>query len=116
MNVLLGENYHWEIRKLIGAGDKLLPDSIIDAELNVGAAKLILGTRLELVSPEVMEKSTDKIQKAAKHYLAAVICVALKSRTAEAPYNTSKYRKNWDDKRRSLLSKADLIMERLKAK
>jgi len=111
----LGENYHWEVRKLLGAGDTLCPDSIIDAEYNIGAMKAIMAQKLLDVTQIDSEERFQKLSKAGRYYLAAVICVALKSRTAVAPYNTSKHRKDWDKIREKCLSKAEMIMRRLRA-
>jgi len=109
----LGENYHWEIRKLLGAGDTLCPDSIIDADLNIGAMKYIMTQKVKDVTQVDSDEKFQKLSKAGRFYLAAVICVALKSRTAVAPYNTSKYRKDWDKIRGKCLSKAEKIMNSL---
>lgn len=111
----LGENYHWEIRKILGVGDVLCPDSIIDAEYNIGGMKEIMTAKLELVKRVDSEDKFQKLSKAGRYYLCAVICLALKSRTAVAPYNTSKYRKDWDKIREKCLSKAEMIMHRLSA-
>jgi hypothetical protein len=111
----LGENYHWEIRKLLGAGDTLCPDSIIDAEYNIGAMKMIMTQKMKDVARIDSEEKFQKLSKAARYYLVAVICVALRSRTAVAPYNTSKYRRDWDKIRGKCLSKAEKIMHSLRA-
>jgi hypothetical protein len=111
----LGENYHWEIRKILGADDVLCPDSIIDAEYNIGAMKEIMTAKLEIVTRVDSEDKFQKLSKAGRYYLCAVICLALKSRTAVAPYNTSKYRKDWDKIREKCLSKGEKIMSRLSA-
>jgi len=109
----LGENYHWEIRKILSVGDTLCPDAIIDAEYNIGAMREIMTARLELVAKANSEDKFQKLSKAGRYYLAAVICVALKSRTAVPPYNTSKYRQDWDKIRQKCLSRGDKIISNL---
>jgi hypothetical protein len=110
----LGEGYHEKVRKAITADEKLLPDSIIDADINIGAMK-------KLVAPVVEEmqrfgklvddkKKYEQLQGAALNYLCGILCMALKSRTSSPPYDIPEYKRNWDKKRDKFMRYANSQM------
>lgn len=110
----LGQGYKDKIRKMITVDETLLPNRIIDADLNIGAMKL-------LVAPVVEEmqkfgkfvddkKKYDQLQAAALNYLCGVICMALKSRTSSPPFDTQEYKRNWDKKREKFMRYANSQM------
>jgi len=107
----LGDNYHDEIREMLKADEYLLPDSIIDADLNMQAAEIILVGMLENCVPINSEARKEKVGRAAKLYLCAVLCVMLKSRTKNSFFE--KYRRDWDAKRSQCAGNADKIMIKL---
>ena len=107
----LGENYHDEIRDILKADDVLLPDSIIDAELNIGAANMILKGMLESCVVINSDKRRERVSKAAKFYLCGVLCVMLTSRTKVEPF--LKYRRDWEYHRQKNMDKANKIMLKL---
>lgn len=99
----LGKGYHAKIRKKLSVDDVLLPDSIIDAEANIGAMKNLVAPAIETMQRFGKFVNTEKqykhLQDAAVNLLCGVLCVALKSRTSSPPYNTKEYQRNWDKKR-----------------
>lgn len=103
----LGEGYHKRIRDLLGADEILLPGSMIDADMNIGAMKMILTKRLgtEYLTGGITKttESLELLREVAIYALAAVLCVMLKSRT-RAP-NFAKYRRNWDKKNKKLMNR-----------
>ena len=104
----LGEGYHGVIRKMLTADQKLCPDSMIDADLNIGAMKMLIAQGLERLPDNTVGENELKfqiLQKAARYYLAAVLCVAIKSRIKSPPFNVPKYEKNWDKKRKNYVAK-----------
>jgi hypothetical protein len=105
----LGQGYHDAIRKMLVADKDLLPDSVIDADLNIGAMKAIIGKSL---SPEDIadESKFNQLVSAARYYLCGVLCLALKSRTSAPPFNIPKYKKNWDKKRKNYMTKGNQII------
>jgi hypothetical protein len=105
----LGEGYHDKIRKMLVADKDLLPDSIIDADLNINAMKSIIGKSLSERNI-TDEKELNQLTTAAIYYLCGVLCMALKSRTSAPPYNISKYQKNWDKKRKGYMQKGNLLV------
>lgn len=104
----LGENYHDEIREMLKADDILLPDRIIEAELNIGAANMILEGMLESCVVINSDKRRERVSKAAKFYLCGVLCVMLTSRTKVEPF--LKYRRDWEYHRQKNMDKANKIM------
>ena len=110
----LGEGYHQKVRKMLTANEELLPDRIIDADLNIGAMK-------SLVAPVVEEmkkygkfvnsnQKYGQLQTAALNYLCGVLCLALKSRTSAPPYDAKEYQRNWDKKREKFMRYANSQM------
>jgi len=110
----LGKGYYSEVRKIVGADEKLCPNRIIDAELNIGAMKMLITPVLEKMA--IQGKAVDSEDKynvlatAARYYLAGVLCLALKSRTSTPPFNDQKYKHNWDKKRAKCMDKANRLM------
>lgn len=111
LKTYLGENYHDEIREILKADDVLLPDRIIDAELNIGAANMILEGMLESCVAINSDRRRERVSRAAKFYLCGVLCLALNSRTKVEPF--LKYRINWEFHRRKNMDKANKIMFKL---
>ena len=107
----LGENYHDEIREILKADEVLLPDRIIDAELNIGAANLILEGMLESCVAINSEKRKERVSRAAKLYLCGVLCLALRSRTKVEPFKG--YSRDWEYHRKKSMDKANKIMIKL---
>jgi len=107
----LGENYHDEIREMLKADDVLLPGRIIDAELNIEAANMILNGMLESCVVINSDRRRKRVSQAAKLYLCGVLCLALNSRTKVEPF--LKYRKDWEYHRRKNMEKANAIMLKL---
>ena len=111
----LGEGYHNKVRKTIGADSELCPDRIVDAELNIGAMKMLIAPVLDKMrfKGKVVdtEDKYNSLASAARNYLAGVLCLALKSRTSVPPYN--KYKINWDKKRTKCMNRANRLMVEL---
>lgn len=42
----LGEDYYTKVRKMLTANEELLPNRIIDADLNIGGMKQLLAPRV----------------------------------------------------------------------
>lgn len=113
----LGENYHDKIRKMLTVKPDLLPDSIIDAEANIGAMKRLLSPALEKMAIKSKQINSDEefkqLSNAAVYYLCGILCLALKSRTSAPPYNLAKYKKNWDKKKNGYMAKGNVLMQGL---
>lgn len=43
----LGEGYHDKVRKMLTLNEEVLPNSVIDADLNIGGMKQLLSPALE---------------------------------------------------------------------
>jgi len=113
----LGEGYHDKVRRMLTANAELLPNRIIDADLNIGSMKRLLAPALDKMTSHGKQIRTEeqfaKLQEVALNYLCGIICIALKSRTAKPPYNLAKYKKNWDKKRNKFMQKGNLLMRNL---
>jgi hypothetical protein len=109
----LGEGYHQKIRKMLGLDEDVLSDRIIDADLNIGAMKAIIGKSISEWQI-TDEKKLEQLASAAVYYLCGVLCLAMKSRTSVPPFNLPKYQKNWDKKQKKYMQKGNLIVEGLK--
>lgn len=113
----LGEGYHAEIRKMLTLPEEVLPDSVIDAEYNIGAMKQLIAPTIEQM--KMLGKAIDTedkfqaLSRMALYYLCGVLCVAMKSRTSAPPFNIKKYQKRWDKKRTNYMRKGNLIMQGL---
>ena len=110
----LGKSYHERIRTMLTVDDKLLPDSIIDAQTNIGAMKMLLAPTLEKM--QMLGKTVDTEEKynhlasAGLYYLCGVLCMAMKSRTSAPPFNIKKYQKRWDKKRDKYMQKGNELL------
>lgn len=113
----LGEGYHEEIRKMMTTDETLLPDRIIDADLNIGAMKRFIAPaidRMEMLGNRVdNEQKFSQLSNAAVYYLCGVLCVAMKSRTSTPPFNIPRYKKRWDKKRDGYMQKGNTLMKGL---
>lgn len=113
----LGEGYHDKIRKMLTCDEILLPNRIIDADLNIGAMKRLIAPAIEKM--QMFGKYVDSegkfnlLSQAALYYLCGILCVAMKSRTSSPPFNIPKYKKRWDKKRDGYMQKGNLAMQRL---
>jgi hypothetical protein len=107
----LGEGYHTKVRKMITVDEKLLPDSIIDADANIGAMKKFISPAIETM--QRFGKFVDgdekykRLNDAALNYLCGILCLALKSRTSSPPYDIPEYKRNWDKKREKFMRYAN---------
>lgn len=113
----LGEGYHEKIRKMLTVDDTLLPNRIIDADLNIGAMKRFIAPAIEKM--QMFGKHVDSKEKfillsqAALYYLCGILCVAMKSRTSSPPFNIPKYKKRWDKKRDGYMQKGNQYLQGL---
>ncbi|HEX2925850.1 MAG TPA: hypothetical protein VHP38_06280 [Ruminiclostridium sp.] len=114
----LGGGYHNKLRHMLTCDETLLPNRIIDADLNIGGMKqLITPTlgKMNMLGNKISdEKKFNQLSSAALYYLAGILCMAIKSRTSAPPFNTKKYQKPWDKKQAGYMQKANLLMEGLK--
>lgn len=114
----LGESYHTKLRHMLTADETLLPNRIIDADLNIGGMKRLIAPALERMRMSGNrvdnEKKFNQLSSAALYYLAGILCMAMKSRTSAPPFNISKYKKPWDKKQAGYMQKANLLMEGLR--
>ena len=109
----LGENYHDEIRKILHADDTLLPNRIIDADINIGGMKQLIASTFEMVPHINSKEQFDLLSKAARYYLAGIICLALKSRTSVKPFNVPKNNKDWIKKNKKCMEKGNKMVLQL---
>ncbi len=83
----LGPNYHDLVRSWLKVPKVMLTDDMIDADLNIGAAQMMMGTELlkPFLSGEIpMNEKTDRTaQRAFLHFLCAALCPALISRIGQ---------------------------------
>lgn len=113
----LGEGYHEKIRKMLTADETLLPDKIIDADLNIGGMKKLIAPAIEKM--QMFGKAVDTEEKfkllsdAALYYLCGILCMAMKSRTSAPPFNLSKYKKRWDKKKDGYMQKGNASLKAL---
>ncbi len=110
----LGEGYHDKIRKMLGTDDNLLPDRIIDADLNIGGMKQLMTPamdRITVLGKKInTEEEFNQLSDVAIQYLCGILCMALKSRTSTPPFNIPKYKKNWSKKQSKFMDKGNLLM------
>ena len=110
----LGLGYRDKVRKMIGVDEVLLPNRIIDADLNIGTMKQLIAPVLEEMSKfgkfVNTEKKYKQLNDAALNYLCGILCVALKSRTSSPPYDAPEYKRNWDKKREKFMRYANSQM------
>lgn len=114
----LGEGYHDRIRKMLTCNKELLPDSIIDAENNIGAMKMLIAPAVEKMQMRGNFIDTDAKYKTltdvAIYYLCGILCVAMKSRTSAPPFDKKKYQKRWEKKQAKYMQKGNMLLEALK--
>lgn len=114
----LGKGYHNKLRQMLTVDETLLPNRIIDADLNIGGMKQLIVPALEKMN--VLGNRVDDEDKfnllcsAALYYLAGILCMAMKSRTSAPPFNIPKYKKPWEKKQAGYIQKANLLMEGLR--
>jgi hypothetical protein len=113
----LGEGYHDRIRKMMTCDKELLPDSIIDAEYNIGAMKMLIAPAVEKMQMQGKFIDTDAKYKTltdiAIYYLCAILCVAMKSRTSAPPFDKKKYQKRWEKKQAKYVQKGNVLIQGL---
>lgn len=110
----LGENYHNVIRKVLFADEKLCPDSMIDADINIGAMKEMLTPAILKLKGKVRdEQKFALLSKIARYYLAGVLCLAIQSRIKTPPFNISRYKRDWRKKMNKCMEKANKDLVRL---
>jgi hypothetical protein len=113
----LGPGYYNRIRKMLTADDTLLPDSIIDADLNIGGMKKLIAPAIEKMQMFGKEVDTEEkfklLSDAALYYLCGILCMAMKSRTSSPPFNLPKYKKRWDKKKDGYMQKGNQYMQGL---
>ena len=108
----LGADYHDAVRKILIIGVDKVPDSVIDAELNIN-------TMRGFISPFVLKMKEkgkthytaseyELLQKAARYYLAAIIAVMLRSKQ-----KTKTNINRWEKKRVKCMEKAARAMYQL---
>lgn len=103
----LGVGYHEKIRKMLVLPKDVLQDSVIDAPLNINAMRSIIGKSLDK-NDITNEQEFEQLASAAVYYLAGILCMAMKSRTSSLPF--TKYKKNWDKKRKSYMENGNRIV------
>lgn len=113
----LGEGYHDKIRKMLTLNDEVLPNSVIDADLNIGGMKQLLSPALQKMQIHGKKIDTEEkfnqLSNVALYYLCGILCMAMKSRTSAPPFNLKKYQKNWDKKRKNYMQKGNLLIQGL---
>jgi len=115
MNSLyLGEDYHNVIRKILFADEKLCTNTMIDADINIGAMKEMLTPAiLKMESKTWDEHKFALLSKIARYYLAGVLCIAIQSRIKVPPFNISKYKRDWNKRMNKCMEKANNDLMRL---
>lgn len=113
----LGPDYYNRIRKMLTCDDTLLPDRIIDADLNIGGMKKLIAPAIEkmqMFGKEVdSEEKFNQLSNAALYYQCGILCMAMKSRTSAPPFNLPKYKKRWDKKREGYMQKGNASIKAL---
>ena len=107
----LGAGYVDEVRKMLGVNDDLVPDSMVNAEYNIGAMRMIIGEQLRKNADKLKgdEEEFAVVQKASRHCLCAVLCTAIISRVKNPTF--SKYRhRNWKKKREKHMEKCYQVL------
>ncbi|TCU72841.1 hypothetical protein EV204_105177 [Tissierella praeacuta] len=113
----LGLNYHNRIRKMLTLPEEVLPNRIIDADLNIGGMKQLLSPALEKMQIHGKQINTEEkynqLANAGIYFLCGILCMAMKSRTSAPPFNIPKYKKNWDKKQKGYMQKGNMLMQGL---
>ena len=91
---------------------RYLPDSVIDADYNIGAMKELLSSVLETRKTDTEEKF-NQLSQVAVCYLCGILCIAMKSRTSAPPFDLRKYQKRWDKKQKGYMEKGNVLMKGL---
>ncbi|MBA1335851.1 MAG: hypothetical protein HPY66_1669 [Firmicutes bacterium] len=122
----LGEGYHDKVRKLLGADNKICTNTMIDADINIGAMKKIITPYLQggpvgfgLAGQRVEINTEDRfatLQQGALFILAAVLCSPIISRAKVQPFLNFKYQKNWGKKQKELMRKGHMWLDSLQVK
>jgi len=113
-----GERYHDKVRQMLKADNVLLPNCVIDADTNIGGAKIIVQRQLEYYE-KAFENFKEgsmafkKLQSAALYFLSGILCLAMQSRTSTPPFSIPKYKKNWDAKRNECITRGNLLVREL---
>ena len=108
----LGTGYHEKVRKMLTLPEEVLPNSVIDADYNIGAMKGLISPVLETRQIDTEEKF-NQLSQVAVYYLCGILCMAMKSRTSAPPYNLKRYQKRWDKKREGYMKKGNMLMQGL---
>lgn len=113
----LGKDYHNRIREMLTLPEEVLPNSVIDADYNIGGMKQLISPILKTMQIHGKridtEEKFNQLSQAALYYLCGILCMAMKSRTSAPPYNIGKYQKNWDKKEKKFMDKGNMIMRGL---
>jgi hypothetical protein len=113
----LGEGYHDKVRKMLTLNEEILPNSVIDADANIGGMKMLLAPamdKLTVTGKKIdTEQKYNQLQQAGIYYLTGILCMAMKSRTSSPPFNLPKYKKNWDKKQKGYMQKGNMLMQGL---
>ncbi|OZV12352.1 hypothetical protein CIW83_09655 [Tissierella sp. P1] len=113
----LGEGYHDKVRKMLSLNEEILPNSVIDADANIGGMKMLLAPAMDKLTATGKKIDTEQkynqLQQAGIYYLAGILCMAMKSRTSAPPFNIPKYKKNWDKKQKGYMQKGNTLMQEL---
>lgn len=113
----LGKGYHDKIRKMLTCNEELLPNRIIDADLNIGGMKQLLSPALEKMNmfgnKIDSEEKFNQLSQVALYYLCGILCMAMKSRTSAPPFDLKKYQKRWDKKQKGYMKKGNVLIQGL---
>lgn len=113
----LGKGYHDKIRKMLTCNEELLPNRIIDADLNIGGMKQLLSPALEKMNmfgnKIDSEEKFNQLSQVALYYLCGILCMAMKSRTSAPPFDLKKYQKRWDKKQKGYMQKGNVLIQGL---
>jgi hypothetical protein len=110
----LGNGYHDEVRKRLTCNNELLPNSIIDADVNIGAMKALMQQAFNKFNYKNQKIDSEEkltlVKNIAINYLCAILCVAMRSRTSAKPFNLEKYKKDWGKKREKYVTKGNDLL------
>ena len=90
----LGEGYHKKVRKLIRADKAICPDSMIDADYNMGAMRVVVAPcieQMQLKGIEFTDESYELFKEMCLCALGSILCIPLYSKTKVPPFNKPKY-------------------------
>ena len=95
----MGKNYERKIRAKFKLNSTVLPNEMINAQLNIGTMGQIIGAKLEDLETKGIYIDNSKKQKLVEdmaiHALCMVLCGPLKSRTSVDPLNEKENQKKW---------------------